>query len=126
MIKFILFFLISSFLYAEDKVIARSYFVEFMGHVHKSPSDLSESLTAIQCAQSVSILEDKESKLGWLKVNVGEDTGYIREIFLNSKRPNCFQENYPKFYQNQNFDMTQLYFWGRIEDHFIRGESKAL
>ena len=84
-------------------------------------------MTALQCAHAVNIIEVEEltTPTGWMLARVGEDLGYIRSKFLSSNRPECFQEKYPKFYGNLNIDLTDLYYWGRLSDHFIEGESQA-
>lgn len=116
-----------SFAWAGDKNVGRLYYQGFMGHLHKEAADSSASLTALQCAHSVSIIERDGLVIpdGWVFAKVGEDYGYIRSRFLGEGRPNCFQEKYPKFYQNLNLDLTDFYFWGRLSDHFIEGESLA-
>lgn len=119
-------FIVNIFAFAKDEVVGKLYFSRFMGHIHKIPADLSASVTTIQCAQALKVLKETEPKEGWLLVNIGEDKGYVRSKHLNTKRPSCFQERYPRFYQKQNFDMTELYFWGRLVDHFIEGESKSI
>lgn len=111
----------------QAKVVSRMYYKNIMGHVHKNPSDSSSSLTTIQCAQSVKILEEKEISppTGWLYVKVGEDTGYIKEKFLGQKRPTCFQATYPAFFNALNLDLTDLHYWGRLYDQFEFEETLA-
>lgn len=113
--------------YGAQKQAGRLYFQNFMGHVHKEPKDGAASLTAIQCAQSVQVLENslKEPPRGWAYVKAGEDKGYIRFSQLGPKRPECFQEKYPKFYNSLNLDISDYYYWGRLSDHYIEGESLA-
>jgi len=112
---------------AADKQAGRLYFQNFMGHVHKEPKDGAASLTAIQCAQSVQVMENalKAPPRGWVYIKAGEDTGYIRISQLGEKRPDCFQEKYPKFYNSLNLDISDYYYWGRLSDHYIEGESLA-
>lgn len=112
---------------AANKQAGRLYFQNFMGHVHKEPKDSSASLTAIQCAQSVQVMENplKAPPRGWAYIKAGEDTGYIRMSQLGEKRPTCFQEKYPKFYNSLNLDISDYYYWGRLSDHYIEGESLA-
>ncbi len=112
---------------AKEKQGGRLYFQNFMGHVHKLPKDGSASLTAIQCAQPVQLLENsvRPAPRGWAYIQAGEDKGYIRLSQLGEKRPECFQEKYPKFYNKLNLDLSDYYYWGRLSDHFIEGESLA-
>lgn len=110
-----------------DKEVGRLYFQNFMGHLHQESKDTSSSLTALQCAHPVVVIERKGVDVapGWLLVKVGEDVGYIRSRFLDSQRPSCFQEKYAEFYRRLNLDVSDLYFWGRLSDHFIEGESQS-
>lgn len=112
---------------AKEKVVGRLYFQEFLGHLHKNPSKVSSSLTTIQCAYPVKIIEDVEVRTprGWLYAKVGDDKGFILESALSEKRPNCFQEKYPKFYLNLNLDLTDMYYWGRLSDQYVTEESKV-
>ena len=125
-IKCCLFLLISASAFSAEKVVGKLYYEEFMGHVHKNPSTSSSSMTTIQCAHPVKVLEDKEVRTpeGWIYVRVGEDKGFIASKFLTNKRPRCFQEKYPKFFLNLNLDLTDMYYWGRLYDQYSQGESK--
>ena len=101
-----------------QKTNGRKYFKPFLGHLHKNPSKDSTSLTTIQCSHSVKVVEEKDVVKGWVKVSVGEDKGYIQEVHLSSKRPDCLQGKYPKFYNKLELDITEMYFWGRLYDHY--------
>lgn len=127
MLKYLLIFAILTSSALAKKVVARKYYKNIMGHIHKNPSDSSSSLTTIQCAQSVKVLEDKEVALpkGWLYVSVGDDDGYIREDFLDKKRPDCFQKDHPEFFNALKLDLTDLYYWGRLYDQFEFEETLA-
>lgn len=118
--------LLSSSVCAAEKVVGTLYFKHFMGHVHKNPSPSSSSLTTIQCAHPVKVVEDVEVQTpeGWVYVKVGEDRGFVSSKFLLTKRPKCFQEKYPKFFINLNLDLTDMYYWGRLYDQYSLGESK--
>ena len=112
---------------AFSKVVGRMYFNEFMGHLHKSPLKTSNSLTTIQCSQSVKILEEKGkfNSGEWFYASVGEDKGYIHSQFLQTSRPNCFQEEYLRFYQKLNLDITDMYYFGRLQDHYLKATTRA-
>ena len=121
----LIFCLAGSFSLAAQEVVARKYFNEFLGHVHKNPSQDSTSLTIVQCQHSVKILKKDNVPDGWMFAMVGEDKGYIETRFLSSKRPECFQEKYPKFYQTFNLDLSEMYFWGKLSDHYLQGRTQA-
>jgi hypothetical protein len=110
-----------------EKFVGRLYYSHIMGHVHKNPSDYSASLTTVQCGFGLKVIEDKDvsNPVGWLFVKAGEDRGFVREEFLTSKRPSCFQAKYPKFFNALNLDLTDMYYWGRLYDHYMMEESRA-
>ncbi len=108
-----------------DEVMGRRYFNEFLGHVHKNPSSDSTSLTIVQCQHSVKILKKENVPEGWFFVQVGEDKGYVSSKFLSQKRPPCFQEKYPQFYNSLNLDLSEMYFWGKLSDHYLQGRTQA-
>lgn len=113
-----------SHLYAKDSILGRKYFQKSFGHLHKSASADSNSLTIIQCSHSVKILKVKNEIEGWTYAQVGDDIGYIQDKFLAEKRPSCFQGLYPKFYSQMNLDITDMYYWGRLYDQYREGRSK--
>jgi len=45
--------------------------------------------------------------------------------YLSAKRPTCFQGKYPKFFDALNLDLAELYYWGRLYDHYIQGETRV-
>lgn len=110
-----------------EKNIGKLYYQGFMGHLHEEASDSSASMTALQCAHAVNLVEKDGVSVpaGWRYAKVGEDYGFIRSRFLGEKRPDCFQEKYPKYYNNLNLDLSDFYYWGRLSDHWIEGESLA-
>ena len=122
---FFLFLFLSFSLQA--KVVGVMYFNEFMGHLHKSATKTSNSLTTIQCSQPVKVLEEngKFSSGQWFYVSVGNDKGYIHSQFLQTSRPECFQERYPRFYQKLELDLSDMYYFGRLQDHFIKAITRA-
>lgn len=111
--------------YAKDSVLGRKYFQKSFGHLHKSASSESNSLTIIQCSHSVKILKMKNEITGWVYAQVGDDSGYIQDKFLSEKRPSCFQARYPKFYSKMNLDITDMYYWGRLYDQYREGRSRV-
>lgn len=104
---------------------SRMYFNKFLGIVHKEMSVDSSSLTVVQCSHSVKILPMKKLIPGWTYVQVGEDKGFVEAKHLSAKRPACLQMKYPKFYQNLDLDVTEMYYWGRLYDQYFTGESRV-
>ncbi len=120
----ILLMLFSQTLLAKDVVLGRKYFNQFLGHLHKNPDSDSTSMTIIQCSHSVKVLKKANVLAGWVFAQVGEDKGFIKSEFLSEKRPSCFQSKYSRFYNSVELDITEMYFWGRLSDHYISGKSR--
>lgn len=112
---------------AAEKVVGRLYLVPFMGHLHKNPTKLSSSLTTLQCSHALKVLENDAITVptGWVYVQAGDDKGFIHASYLTATRPDCFQEKYPRFYSALNLDLTDMYYWGRLFDHFSTARSKV-
>jgi hypothetical protein len=111
----------------DEKVIGVFYFTPLFGHVHQNANKTSPSLTTIQCSHPVKVIESSKVSVGqeWFYVQVADHRGFILKEFLSSKKTDCLQARYPKFFDHLNLDLQELYYWGRLYDHFIQGESRA-
>jgi hypothetical protein len=125
-------FLIPSLVLAEtvatnEKVVGIFYFRPLFGHVHQSMSRTSPSLTTIQCSHPVKVIESSKVSVApdWAYVEVADYRGFILKQFLETKRTECFQGKYPKFFDALNLDLAELYYWGRLNDHYVQGETRV-
>jgi len=112
--------------YAADKVSRVVYFKKLFGHIHKNPSRYSQSLSTIGCGHPIKVLVNKgreEYGKGFYKVKVGPYEGYISKLYLNDKKPNCFQDKYPRFFDNLELSLTDMYYWGKLYDQYVYGRS---
>lgn len=111
----------------DEKVVGVFYLKTLFGHVHQSPTRSSASLTTIQCAHPVKVLESSKVSTSpeWSYVEVADYHGFILKHFLSKTRPDCFQGEYSKFFDALNLDLSELYYWGRLYDHYIQGESRV-
>lgn len=132
--RFFLIFLIFSFaVTAKTKAkkktsdfVGISYLNITFGHVHENPNDLSASLTTIACGYPVKVFAKAGMKdSDWKYVKVGSDFGYVRERFLDSTKPDCLQSKYPKFFNNLNLDLSEMYYWGRLHDQILMEATHA-
>ena len=140
--KIISLLLISSFLLLtinpgvakiEKKLIRVAYYGNMFGHIHRNPSRYSTSMTTVACGHPVKIYSVNKGTGGnkvffnkvWNFVKIGPYEGYIRKDYLASKRPKCFQDRYPKFFDNLEIDLSELYYWGRLYDHYFTGKSRV-
>lgn len=124
--------LISNLLFAEtvstdERIVGTYYFKPVFGHVHQSAMRTSPSFTTIQCSHPVKVIESSKVSVGkeWAYVQVAEYKGFIRKDFLVERRPECFQGKYPKFFDAFNLDLSELYYWGRLNDQYIQVESRV-
>lgn len=111
----------------DEKVVGIFYMTPMFGHVHQSSVRTSASLTTIQCAHPVKVIESSKVSVSpeWSYVQVAEYRGFIMKQFLSEKKPECFQGKYPKFFDSFNMDLSELYYWGRLYDHYVQGETRV-
>ncbi len=111
----------------QSKELGVLYFNRTFGHVHVKPENFSSSLTTLACAHPITVLEAPKEHIqnDWFFVKVGDVKGYIHHEFLSERRVDCLQDRFPKFFNALNLDLGELYYWGRLFDHFAEGESKA-
>ena len=111
----------------DEKVVGVFYMKPLFGHVHQTSVRTSPSLTTIQCAHPVKVLESSKVSVSaeWAYVQVADYRGFILKDYLSERKPDCFQGKYPKFFDTLNLDLQELYYWGRLYDQYIQGESRV-
>jgi hypothetical protein len=129
---FLIFLLTSLLSFAEttstdEKIVGVFYMTPLFGHVHQSSVRTSASLTTIQCAHPVKVIESSKVSVSkeWAYVEVADYRGFVMRQYLSEKRPDCIQGKYPKFFDALNMDLSELYYWGRLYDHYIQGETRV-
>lgn len=60
----------------------------------------------------------------WKYISAGPYEGYIMKDFISSEAPECFQDKYPRFFENLELSITDMHFWGRLYDHFLIEETE--
>lgn len=120
--------------FKDSKVLSVGYFSEIYGHVHKNPFRYSLGLTTISCGHPMKILKARESEKdpyqevfsgNWRLVKVGPYQGYILMDYISEKKPKCFQDKYPKFFEHFNLEIADMYYWGKLYDQYLAGKSKV-
>lgn len=119
----LLFILLSVSLAHADDVM---FFTPLLGHVHQAPARPAPSLTTLQCGHPLKVIHDPKVILGdeWAYVSVADHKGFVWKKHLSSKRPDCFQGRHPRFFDAMGLDLAELYYWGRLYDHWEEGEVK--
>ncbi len=109
-----------------DELVGIFYFNQMFGHLHKSSTIESTSLTTLSCGFPVKVLKTNSTdSVGWELANVGEFRGYLRTEQLSDKMPDCFQSKYPKFFNGLTLDIAEIWFWGRLYDQYIMVKAKV-
>ncbi len=124
---FLLFVLFLSSSFAKTEVSRVVYFNHLFGHVHKNPSRYSQSLSTLECGHPVKVLKEKGHEIisgNYLKVQVGPYIGHIDKIYLSPKKEKCFSDKYPKFFNDLNLSITDMFYWGKLNDQYVQGKSK--
>lgn len=111
----------------DEKVVGVFYLRPILGHVHQSSSRTSASLTTIQCSHPVKVIESSKVQVAkeWAYVEVAGKRGFILKDYLADKKPQCFQSKYSKFFDSINLDLAELYYWGRLYDQYVVGETRV-
>jgi hypothetical protein len=68
----------------------------------------------------------KSQNLDWIYIEFGTLKGYIYKGIVQGSVPPCLQDEFPYFFQSLNLDITQIHYWGRLEElknNFTVGES---
>ena len=118
----------------KKSLIGIKYFSQMMGNVHQNASRYSQVLTTISCNHPVKVMKET-SKDGksfvlygedkWNLVTVGPYDGYVMAEYLTDKKNDCFEDEYPKFFDGLELDINDLYYWARLYDQYVLGKSKV-
>lgn len=110
----------------KKEVVGVFYFNKTYGHIHQSSSRYSSVLTNVSCGHPVRVHRLGNTDTfgsGWKLVSTGPYEGYVEQSFLSDKKVPCLQDKYPKFFEALNLDISDMYYWGRLQDQLARGES---
>lgn len=112
-----------------DKVM---YVNKIFAQVHKNPSRHSIYLTTTECGHPVKVyklVSKNRTRVSfnrtWKIVKVGAYDGYIDGEYLSSKKVDCFQDKYPKFFDSLNLEISDMFYWGKLYDQYVSGKSRA-
>jgi hypothetical protein len=137
----IIIFLFSSFSFAEDlnsydkKMMKVAYYTQIFGHIHRNPSRYSNSLSTIGCGHPLKLYELRPKGKPepvitlvdgkWYFVSAGPYEGYVLSEFISDSKPDCFQDRYPKFFDELGLELADMYYWGKLSDQLLNGRSRA-
>jgi hypothetical protein len=123
---------------ANSKIIKKSvtriaFLKNMFAHVHQNPSKFSTVVTTISCGHPVKIYKvtehDGRSSETFNKsykfIKVGPYDGYIMKHLLTGARPNCFQDKYPRFFDQFEMNISEMYNWGRLNDLYLHKRTRV-
>ena len=101
---------------------ANEYFInENFISLGQNPVRNSDPLSLLSCGHKVRVEKlDQE----WSLIKVGPYKGYIKKSFLNKKKPICFQDKFPKFFDEFNIKLTEMLYWAQLNDQYFEGKTK--
>ncbi len=113
---------LSTSTYAEKKKVRGiRYYKNMFGHIHRNSSKESASLTTVACGHPLRVIGNRAD---WMMVKIDDQKGHVLQNWLLDRKPDCFQNKYPKFFNALNLELSELYYWGRLYDHYISGRSE--
>lgn len=109
------------------KVVRIVFFKEIFGHIHQNPSKYSTAITTISCGHPLKVYKVTDSSgrstevfnKSYMFIKAGPYDGYIKKSLVTSSRPKCFQDKYPRFFDQFEMDISELFNWGKLYDLYL-------
>lgn len=87
--------------------------------IHQNPTKISRIITTFECAQPLKV---KKVEGTFSYVSFGTYEGYILSSHLSAKKPNdCYQDKYRKYFELLNLGITEMHYFGKLQDLFVDG-----
>lgn len=116
------------------KVAKLGYVSSMFAQLYSGPNRDMEIYTTLECGHPVKILSRSDGKTeemifgrGWYLIKAAGHEGFVQARFVSeSKVTDCFNQQYPKYYDALNLTISEMYYWGRLKNVYNYGESKAV
>ncbi|MFG1494728.1 SH3 domain-containing protein [Halobacteriovorax sp. ZH4_bin.1] len=126
---FLVFFLLLP-VFAQQKAPSRNdqkktiYYVQSVySQLHQNPSKFSRVLSTFECGQPFYVLSSPISE--FYQVEYSNYKGFMSTNVLSQRKPDaCWQDMYRRFFDQIEIGVTEIHYWGRLQDLLIKGESK--
>ena len=117
MLKIILTFL---FLQSSHAIGGYQYATKAYVQMHQNQSRYSRVISNFECNQPFKLIKDHGE---FKEVSYAAYKGFILSINLTSaKNKNCPQDKYSKFFEYLSLDVSDMHYWGRLQDLYVTGE----
>lgn len=124
-LKLLFLVLLTHALATEEQPLGVFYFSEMFGQIHQFPSIDSIGLTTVACGHPIKVYPMDKDKKDWKRVKVVGIEGYILSRMLKPTPGECFQGRYSDFFNALDLSVTDMYYFGRLPELYIRGRSKV-
>jgi hypothetical protein len=101
------------------------YFNQMFGHILETPQPNAASVSTIPCQFPLRMSTTQSENDLWHRVEAQDLKGFVLKEYLSSSKVDCFQEKYPKFFEQLNLDVSEMYYWGRLYQNFSLGKSEV-
>ncbi|MGI4993813.1 SH3 domain-containing protein [Halobacteriovorax sp. GFR7] len=100
------------------------YYVQSVySQLHQNPSKFSRVLSTFECGQPFYVLSSPISD--FYQVEYSNYKGFMSTNVLSQRKPDgCWQDMYRRFFDQIEIGVTEIHYWGRLQDLLIKGESK--
>ncbi|MFG1499822.1 SH3 domain-containing protein [Halobacteriovorax sp. XZX-3] len=100
------------------------YYVQSVySQLHQNPSKFSRVLSTFECGQPFYVLSSPISE--FYQVEYSNYKGFMSTNVLAQTKPSsCWQDMYRRFFDQIDIGVTEIHYWGRLQDLLIKGESK--
>ncbi|WP_412473730.1 hypothetical protein [Halobacteriovorax sp. YZS-1-1] len=91
--------------------------------LHQNPSKFSRVLSTFECGQPFYVKSAPLSN--FYNVEYSNYQGFMSVDVLSKTKPQeCWQDLYRRFFDNIEIGVTEIHYWGRLQDLLRRGESR--
>lgn len=88
--------------------------------MHQNKSRFSRIISNFECNQPFQVLKDEGE---FMKVKFATYQGYILSDHLQrGKFDKCYQDQYRKFIDYLDLGVSDMHYWGRLQDLYVSGE----
>lgn len=99
----------------------RVFLKEVYGQLHQNASKFSRILTTFECGQPFKVLKD--ANRDFYQVSYATYKGFIAKNLVSTKKPRaCWQDKYRKFFENLDLGVSDMHYWGLLQDMYIEGK----
>ena len=91
----------------------------------QNPMPSTNPISILSCGNKVKVIPRKyQVPKKWSFVRVGSFEGYVKDQFLAKKKPQCFEDRFPKFHNSFRIKLSEMYYWARLNHQILENGPK--